>query len=1231
MPFGDDWVRRAAPKREPVAGPYRSQSSVPSIRRQATRHEHRSVNPLDVFDEQLEAPTPPAQLLPDPGRLASPSGLIPRVAPMSGAVPTIPLLADINPSAAGAGAIDYPGSPYTALKAAALEGVAPDAELRKKWPRGFYGQIEQAAIEKVRSEEDLGEPADLTNLALLLSTGGAGLALRGSLTAAGMGAGKLIPALRTAAGAATVSPLAAQAPIAAVKGDPGELGKAFDGTGVLANVTGAAGEVVREGIPGVAGAAAADAISLPAQVLPSTYLTGRAMAEAAAGDPTELAQLREDFQETSALPALLQGDLGEALSRAAEHPVYTALEGAGIKAGVGLGAGALLKRLGHPGFQHEARPPLVAYGDVAQHRAPYSRDAITRLRQRRADERAPIGPHGEKLLDPQAAARHLRHALDREVFAGEQVRRGNQRQVAGELNAAAPEDPLQRDVTAQAIQGIARNPESFTADLQVYRDELTGQQPHLTASELTANRTMIETIDKALANPDPEGVFRAVNAFVEGQRPITAALVERGLLDADQARKAIAIPYARAHMDAAYGLSRADYAEAKAIKEGLGKDRNIGELSRVRAREQTLSRDGDPLTLDEIEAHMRENGVEPANVGFVTQQPKPASGAASFFQPPNERPSMSSAKRTGVATERGTYDSSWEGVVRQAIHGRTMLDRVNNFEHILERFGLRAPDGRSFKDSKEAKRAAEHPEDFNMRLPEVPGGWKPVRLSPWLGKKSEVEAAADVGHNTALLADQQQMVENFSVDALKNALEPGDGPAILLPKVVTDRMRHHFQEILPTEKAAQAVTGAFKGAVLPTSPKWIVGNALDNYVVRAFGTGITPRDMAAGSRFAKLVRGELSEAESARALESIVPGGLYGQHARIQPYRALEQFAGTKIEPLARAAHAVLTTPGPKQVHDLFVKYRDTVFEFDSRFIEQMPQYGQLAKVARREVDMTRRQFRKAIEAQDPVLLDLARGLRDPERVDYFAKQVENVFGNWGKNGPEARRFLSTWAPFWMWGRAAFKFAFVTMPRDHPIITSLIAASEQMTREERQKLGFDFDADRPQPGYLQGSIPDPFNEGGVANVSGLTTYGTFANAPQFAASLPAPVFSSAILSGLGLDWKGDKLVDGDGRPAGDMEKVKAAVLGTLDGFIPFLNVGRSVADKGPLAGASPVKTIAPSTDSYLRDLHNTQEISVPITESGGTGGSSNPLDQLDSALDGGGSNPLDQLDKALGE
>ena len=64
-------------------------------------------------------------------------------------------------------------------------------------------------------------------------------------------------------------------------------------------------------------------MSLPASVLPSAYLAGKAGINAASGNDEELKELLKSWEETGVLPKLLQGDLSGAASNLKDHPRST--------------------------------------------------------------------------------------------------------------------------------------------------------------------------------------------------------------------------------------------------------------------------------------------------------------------------------------------------------------------------------------------------------------------------------------------------------------------------------------------------------------------------------------------------------------------------------------------------------------------------------------------------------------------------------------------------------------------------------------------------------------------------------------------------------------------------------------------------------------------------------------------------------------------------------------------
>jgi hypothetical protein len=57
------------------------------------------------------------------------------------------------------------------------------------------------------------------------------------------------------------------------------------------------------------------------------------------------------------------------------------------------------------------------------------------------------------------------------------------------------------------------------------------------------------------------------------------------------------------------------------------------------------------------------------------------------------------------------------------------------------------------------------------------------------------------------------------------------------------------------------------------------------------------------------------------------------------------------------------------------------------------PRFGPLSRTAMRDLDMTSRQWRKAVEAGGPVVRQLARGLRNPDEQMRYAREVEKKFG----------------------------------------------------------------------------------------------------------------------------------------------------------------------------------------------------------------------------------------------
>jgi len=1137
------------------------------------------------------------------------------------------------------------------VQTALLHGTAPDPRLKLFSGDKATKAAEAAQLKYLSAHENLKEPEDLTNLVLALSGAGevaslargvgevgvkevgaaaakqaAGSAEANSLVraltsvgrnglvrgAAKSAAEKAEPAavrvarqgvarrvgqaaervpgpLRTAGSlggrvAATpfkhpfTSALALQAPAAAIHGDPHEFTKAFEGTGTLAAIGNAAGDVAASALPGkVAQNLVKDAFNLPAVALPSAYMPIAGAVEAAQGNSSRLQGLLDSYAKTGLLPAVFRGDPKAALHALENHPLYSALEVSGAASVAGRGAGALVRggtggrlagterpALAIKGLEHygDVRPVAGRFGSGGSR---YSPDLFRQLLQRGSDARR-VRKQGGNYATATESRRAINATGDRFAYERDQVRRLHKHEIVAALHDARPKsgrlktDKASAGVVALAVQRIIRDPKTFHEDLRTYRAQLEKayKSGELTRSEKATNRALVKQIDKGIEGGNPEAVVHAANAFIEHHGALVDQLVFQGLLDKAQAEKAAAIPFARVHMGADHHPDHG-----------------------------VVDAQGNPLSLDKITAEMQRHGIEAP--GFLTHRARTDSAGGAWYRALfPERQSLPKQARTGAATAHGTYDASYRALVEQAARSQSIVDATGGFDGLIGQFGLKAPDG--VKNMSQAHDALRNPDRYGFNPPpDVP--LRPIRIAPFLALKRELEAAKE--HQGLLNPENSPALENVAAQALAEATRDGSGPVAYVPETLFKRMEEHFRPTASYEKAAQAANTAFKGAVLPFSPSFYIGNAVDNWMRFALG-GHGPSDILLGRKISKQIP------EGAR--ESIIPGAGYGSFKRVQTYRDARQFEGTPLAGVARTLHAVRETPGPKQAVNLFDATRDFLLEANSKLFERLPQYGALGKEARRDLQASSGHWHHALMVSDGAMKDLVKGLRHTDKQIQYAKAVEEVFGNWGKNSPFARHVLTNLVPFWMWGRASIRFVLLTLPAHHPIKTGLLAAAAEMTEEERKRFGLDkYVGDEPLPGFLQGNVPS--GSGVTRNLSKYTSFGTFSDLPEFLGRMFFAQGAGPIQALQGLDWKGDKLAKADGTPAGDEERVKAALLTMGEQFIPGFNLAQGLGEPGKF---SPVATESGEKLDFLRGLSKSQQITVPATgsgsDSGGLGG-----------------------------
>lgn len=843
----------------------------------------------------------------------------------------------------------------------------------------------------------------------------------------------------------------------------------------------------------------------------------------------------------------------------------------------------------------------------------------------------------------------LRKRVDERVAANEVIRRQNRTRATEEAHRAITGTTTPTGSVRQRVKTTLRNervreaPTAATTlraqaitrasvdDLRSYRDELAAAHAggELRPSEQVANVALRREIDKAIRkNPDPVKLKQAAEDWQAVMAPRQAGLIERGMLAGGQAEKAPLVPYAIRHMEGvtpgekgpvrvvrskavepkdsawhaselrraqanlshysaelsklpadakiAGHLKHADYLEktknielAQAMIEHHGK--SLADTSHQ--SKETLTEV--PVSAAEIEAHMKARGV--TRPTYVTQAPGQR-GAKNYFVSSGQPPRVTGGTRTGRATAIGTFDAHPDVLVEGVAKAQGLIDAADGFTATVREFAHKPTLGK-LKTKREA--------DAQARDLEASTGqrWRPVRVNPFAGRSEQLKALLDKAGGEGGLDESVGAAQPVR-EALNSAIRGHDGPGpwALMPEAAAAQMAQHLHNLGtgPKAKALQVLGSGFRRTVLATSPTWVTGNVAEA-TMRSGLARAGPRSFVTGRRAVKTLERidpQAAQELSARALS----GGHYSMADRQHIRRDSSQFqGGTVLEPLARGLGAFWRAPGPKHVAAAWKGWTDLVFRQLNGRLESQFQTAMLGKALRDSPLMDGHTLKMSHEAVEQA----ARGLRDTNEQAALAREIERMYGKYNAFSPDTRWAISTYTPFIAWTLNAVKFVTDVLPRDHPTVTALIAASEQATEEWRKDKGLDLFIKGALPGFLQGSIP---LSGGRHQRAPFryTPFGAFGDPLATAEGAVLPQFSGVLSAFKGEDWKGAKLRKPNGDPADTFDKAKAAAASFVDATVPIVAQAGRIGKKG--AGAlNPLAPVAPAKKKARKGTARTAE------------------------------------------
>jgi hypothetical protein len=234
----------------------------------------------------------------------------------------------------------------------------------------------------------------------------------------------------------------------------------------------------------------------------------------------------------------------------------------------------------------------------------------------------------------------------------------------------------------------------------------------------------------------------------------------------------------------------------------------------------------------------------------------------------------------------------------------------------------------------------------------------------------------------------------------------------------------------------------------------------------------------------------------------------------------------------------------------------------------------------------------------DKAIEDASKGLKGTEAQVALARQVDRMYGQYQKFSPEMRSSLLHTTPFLPWYLNSIKFLLHVLPRDHPYITSMMAAASTTTEDWRKEHGLSTKGETHRPDFLMGGYPFGADEK-ISRLSQFVPWGVASDPVTSAGSIFLPQFLGPIANAaFGVDWTGKPLRDQDYKKFSGKAKAAKAISSALEAQVP------GVAQAGRLSGLTKKyidkkapEEIEPFKTRLMRELPL-----VPVGEQGGSGG-----------------------------
>jgi hypothetical protein len=744
-----------------------------------------------------------------------------------------------------------------------------------------------------------------------------------------------------------------------------------------------------------------------------------------------------------------------------------------------------------------------------------------------------------------------RAAPSDEITGGnEATRRLNRAQIVYGLAKRLPKGERAKQLVPLIVRGhTPQHRDACATDLTKARlDELVAAEDDIKAldghgkiDKWHANQTLQAHIRNLLddqelmaGGKDTVKAFEAAKYLVRRQNLTDRMQVEMGHLNETQAVKSKLFDYAFTHMGGGY-------------EEGVG----------------LVDEHGEPLPVEAIDAHMKANGIPEGveAIGFATDRPG-VLGARAHFRG-NSRPVYEGRfTRTGEAHRLGTNDVSLESLADSMVRGQGIIDAMSQRRRLIDTFVAGDPKTGGWFTS--ADQAAKFARDAATR-----------------GQDLVVYQVTDARLDRARQQAQQDHFQPDNNDAIQHEHDlefaPSQGATVdihadmaghppgdygVMSRTAYNRMKDHENAVSNVLRPVQEFTQKWRNTVLYSTsmPKWVAGN-LAELAIRLAIAGAGPRSLIVGWKVMAATAQQAGHVQEASYIYNLLAGGAHFSGTAMRQINfAMRDNQGA----LEQAIHDFGHKPGATQMVHTWELWKAGIAKVN-RLAEHGGAYAAIGKLTLKDREAwhhLNNGWKDAMTIGPQAAGQVARGLLNTSEQIRYARFVYDTIGRYTNLSPKARQIVANYTPFGLWYANAVKFCIVTIPRNHPLFTSLLAASYAASEQDRLQRHQSLWDDSALPGFLQGSL---FFKGyGPDNsphqFSRYTPFGAFDDLPAIAKGQILPQISNFTAGLAGTDFKGAQMSRSDGHTINDADRLKYALYVTFEGMIPFMSATHKVVE-----------------------------------------------------------------------